>query len=315
MSYCFSNHETVPEGIKRMAREQLDKAIALTKPMVKRRDEAIHDARVSIKKLRALLRLAESKPMNEVFAKELRCYRDAGRLLSEMRDAAVMVGTLDKLVEHYVEQLTPKAFAELRRPFVRTLNQQYSHKNKPLAEMARTLKSARRRVAKWSLDDDGFCAVRQGLKHSYKKGRVGMARAQTEPCVETYHKWRKRVKDLWYQVRLLKPTWPATVKNLADELEQLADYLSDDHDLAILRERVLQQSPKDRTQQEALVALIDQRRGELEVEANRLGERIYGERPKAFVHRFEVYWRTWSAEANVDPIPVGEQVPSCREAA
>jgi CHAD domain-containing protein len=315
MSYCFTNHETVPEGIKRMAREQLDKAIAQTKPTAKRRDEAIHDARVSIKKLRALLRLAQSKRMNHVFAKELRCYRDAGRLLSEMRDAAVMVEALDKLVGHYAEQLTPKAFAELRKPFVRTLNRQYFHKNKAFAEMARTLKSARRRVATWSLNDDGFCAVRQGLKHSYKKGLVGMARVQTEPCVETYHKWRKRVKELWYQVRLLKSTWPATVKQLADELEQLADYLSDDHDLAILRQRVLQQSPKDRTQQEALVALIDQRRGELEAEANRLGERIYVERPKAFARRFGVYWRTWSAEATIDRIPVGTQVPSCREAA
>src|SRR6185503_5359115 len=113
-----------------------------------------------------------------------------------------------------------------------------------------------------------------------------MARAQAEPCVETYHRWRKRVKDLWYQVRLLKVIWPATAKNLADELERLADFLSDDHDLAILRQRVLQQSPKDRVQQDALVALIDQRRKELEVEANRLGERIYVERPKAFVDRF-----------------------------
>ena len=298
MSYHFSNHETVPECIKRLAVEQLDKAIEQTQTRTTRREEAIHDARVSIKKLRALLRLAQSKRTNDVFAKEMRCYRDAGRLLSEMRDAAVMIATLDKLIEHYAEQLTPKAFAEFRRPFIKTLHEQYSHRNKPLAEMARTLRSARRRVASWPLKDDGFCAVRQGLKHSYKKGCVNMARARTEPCVETYHQWRKRVKDLWYQVRLLKLIWPATAKNLADELERLADYLSDDHDLAILRQRVLQQSSKDRMQQDALVALIEQRRNELEMEANRLGERIYVESPKAFVHRFGVYWRAWSAEAN-----------------
>jgi len=298
MSYRFSNHETVPDCIKRVAVEELDKAIEQTQTRTTRRDEAIHDARVSIKKLRALLRLAQSKRTKDVFAKEMRCYRDAGRLLSEMRDAAVMIATLDKLIEHYVEQLTPKAFAEFRRPFVKTLHERYSHLNQPLAEMARILRSARRRVASWPLKDDGFCAVRQGLKHSYKKGCATMARAQAEPCVETYHRWRKRVKDLWYQVRLLKVIWPATAKNLADELERLADFLSDDHDLAILRQRVLQQSPKDRVQQDALVALIDQRRKELEVEANRLGERIYVERPKAFVDRFGVYWRAWSVEAN-----------------
>ncbi|HKO31784.1 MAG TPA: CHAD domain-containing protein [Nitrospiraceae bacterium] len=315
MGYCFTNHETVPEGIKRIACEQLDKAIAQAKRTAKQRDEAIHDARVSMKKARALLRLARSKRMNDVFGKEIRCYRDAGRLLSDMRDAAVMIAALDKLTEHYADQLTSKAFDEFRRPFVKTRNTQYSLKNKGLAEMARRLKSARRRVATWPLDDDGFCALRQGLQHSYKRGRMGMAQAQAEPCVATFHEWRKRVKDLWYQVRLLTPTWPATVKNLADELEQLADYLSDDHDLAILRQRVLQQSPQDRTQQDALVALIDQRRGELEVEAHRLGERIYVERPKDFVHRFGMYWRTWSSEPNVEPIPDDEHVPSRREAA
>ena len=53
--------------------------------------------------MRALLRLAQSKRTNDVFAKELRCYRDAGQLPSGMRDAAVMIATLDKLVEHFAE--------------------------------------------------------------------------------------------------------------------------------------------------------------------------------------------------------------------
>jgi len=66
--------------------------------------------------------------------------------------------------------------------------------------------------------------------------------------------------------------------------------LSDDHDLAILREKVSQQFSEDRTQLEALVALIDQRRGGLEVEARRLGERMYVEKPNAFVRRLEAYW-------------------------
>src|SRR5206468_619778 len=43
---------------------------------------------------------------------------------------------------------------------------------------------------------------------------------------------------------------------LGQGLKRLADYLSEDHDLAILRQWVLQQSPEDRTQLEALVALI-----------------------------------------------------------
>jgi hypothetical protein len=82
-------------------------------------------------------------------------------------------------------------------------------------------------------------------------------------------------------------------QKLADELEKLADHLSEDHDIAILRQQVLQQSREDWDELEALVALIDQCRSELEVEANRLGKRLYVESPNTFVRRFRVYWRAW----------------------
>jgi CHAD domain-containing protein len=210
----------------------------------------------------------------------------------------VMMAALDGLSERYADQLNSNAFAELRKPFVRRRRAQRSDDNKAFAEVARMLTSARQRVAKWPIDDDGFGAVHQGLKRIYKKGRLLMTEAQAAPSIETFHAWRKRVKDLWYQVRLFKPVWPAMLKKLADELEKLADYLSEDHDLAILRQRVLQQSPQDRTQLEALVALIDQRRGELEAEANRLGKRLYVESPNTFMRRFKVYWRAWHEEVN-----------------
>jgi CHAD domain-containing protein len=215
-----------------------------------------------------------------------------------------MIAAFDKLIERYADQLAPDAFAELRKPFIRSRRKQQSDKNEAIADVARMLESARPRVTDWPIGDDGFSALRQGLKRIYKQGRTSMAQAQVEPSVENFHEWRKRVKYLWYQVRLLKPIWPPMLKELADELERLADYLSDDHDLAILRQTVLQQPSEDRTQLEVLVALIDQRRGELEVEARRLGERIYLEKPNAFVRRFEVYWQAWCEEAKVDPIAV-----------
>ena len=68
MDYCFIDHETVPEGINRIACELLDESIERTKAGRKNRDEAIHDVRVATKKLRALLRLARAKSNDDVFA-------------------------------------------------------------------------------------------------------------------------------------------------------------------------------------------------------------------------------------------------------
>ena len=110
MGYCFKDPETVPEGIKRIAIEEFDKAVAQTKPKVKNRDEAIHGARVSLKKLRALLRFARTKDNADVFRHENACYREAGKRLSEVRDATAMIEAFDQLTKHYADQLAPDAF-------------------------------------------------------------------------------------------------------------------------------------------------------------------------------------------------------------
>jgi CHAD domain-containing protein len=171
--------------------------------------------------------------------------------------------------------------------------------------VARMLESSRSRVTDWRIDDEDFSALRPGLKRTYERGRTRLAQVQETPSIANLHEWRKRIKDLGYQVRLLKPIWPETLDNLADELERLADYLSEDHDLAILRQTVHQDHSEDRTHIEALVAMIDHSRSELEMEARRLGERIYIENSSAFAHRFEVYWQTWCAEMKADPTSVG----------
>ena len=302
MGYCFDDHETVSDGIKRIALEQIDKAVQCTTPKVKNQDEAVHDTRVAFKKLRALLRLARTRSNDKAFSRENACYRDAARLLADVRDTTATIAAFDKLIEHFSDQLARNAFADLRMPLIKKWKEQQSQKKRAVAEVARMLTSARMRITHWPLDHEGFSALRRGLKRTYERGRACRTQVHETPNVESLHEWRKCIKDLGYQVRLLKPIWPALLGALADELERLADYLSDDHDLALLRQTLIQKTPEDRTQTEALVAMIDQRRSELQIEAKQLGERIYVERPKDFVRRFQAYWRAWCTETMADPI-------------
>ena len=50
------------------------------------------------------------------------------------------------------------------------------------------------------------------------------------------HELRKRGKDLWYQVRLLRDAWPAVLDATAEEIHDFTDKLGDHHDLAVLAE-------------------------------------------------------------------------------
>jgi CHAD domain-containing protein len=304
MSYRLQDHEAVPDGIKRVVLEQMDTILQAGQATSGNQDEAVHDARTSLKKIRAMLRLVRDEIDGEVFQQENICFRDAGRHLSAVRDAAVIVETFDKLIEHFSAQLAADAFTELRKTLRQSSTTRRAEKQKALAVVGRTISAARQRVEHWPINHDGFSTLRPGVERAFRRGRRGFAMAGDQPSVENFHEWRKDVKCLWYQIRVLKPVWPKMMEQLADELEVLADYLSEDHDLAILRERVLEHAGQsdDRPALETLVALIDQRRGELQVEATHLGARVYGEKPRAFVGRLQAYWQAWRAEVQVDPI-------------
>jgi CHAD domain-containing protein len=306
MSYRLEAHEAVPDGIRRVVLEQIDEALGQLQTTSGDQDEAIHDARVCLKKIRAVLRLVQGAIDADVFRQENACYRDAGRRLSAVRDAAAMLEAFDKLMDRFAAQLAADAFTEPRALLRRSSSARRIEKQNASSVVAKTISAARRRVEHWTIHDDGFSAVGPGLKRAYQQGRRSFANAYDQPSVENFHEWRKQVKCLWYQIRLLKLIWPPIMAKFADELKALGDCLSDDHDLAILRQRVLEQVEKsgDRTTIEALVALIDQRRGELQVAARHLGERVYVERPRAFVDRLHAYWQAWRAEAHIDPIAV-----------
>jgi CHAD domain-containing protein len=306
MSYRLKDHEAVSDGIKRVILEQMDTALHAVQATSGSRDEAVHDVRTSLKKIRALLRLVQDEMDGDVFQQENVCFRDAGRRLSAVRDAAVMLETFDKLRERFSAQLAADAFTELRKVLRQSSTIRRAEKQKALSEVAQTMSTARQRVEHWPIDHDDFSALGLGLEHAYTRGRRSLAHAIEQPSVESFHEWRKQVKCLWYQIRLLKPVWPTVMGQFADELKALGDYLSDDHDLAILRGRVLEQAEQldDRTAFEALMALIDQRRGGLQIEAKHLGARIYVEKPRAFVRRLQAYWHAWRAEVSVDPVAV-----------
>jgi CHAD domain-containing protein len=304
MSYRLQDQEAVPDGIKRIVLEQMDVILQAGQATSGNQDEAVHDARTSLKKIRAVLRLVRDEIDGEVFQQENVCFRDAGRHLSAVRDAAVIVETFDKLMEHFSAQLAADAFTELRKTLRRSSTTRRVEKQKALAVVGRTISAARQRVEYWPINHDGFSALGPGVERAFKRGRRDFAVAVDQPSVENLHEWRKDVKCLWYQIRILKPIWPKMMERFEDELEVLSDYLSDDHDLAILRERVLEHAGQsdDRPALETLVALIEQRRGELQVEAARLGARVYGEKSRAFVGRLRAYWQVWRAEVRVDPI-------------
>ena len=81
--------------------------------------EAIHDTRKALKRLRALVRLLRAELGERRYKREHAILRDAARRLAGARDAEVMVGTLDALLERHPRELgRRRQLIELRKRLV-----------------------------------------------------------------------------------------------------------------------------------------------------------------------------------------------------
>jgi CHAD domain-containing protein len=105
------------------------------------------------------------------------------------------------------------------------------------------------------------------------------------------HEWRKRVKDLWYQLRIVREAWPSTIGEMADRAHELSGLLGDHHDLAVLAADLHERVGIEHRQ--ALAALIERRQQELLEGALDLGGRLFAEKPKTFRTRLRAYWLAW----------------------
>src|SRR5579864_4999680 len=95
MAYHLKLDESVPAALKRVVAEEIDSAVdQLTGKGDSDRDEAIHEARKSVKKVRGVLRLMRPQ-LGRTFTVENTHFRDIGRQLSAFRDAGAMLETFD----------------------------------------------------------------------------------------------------------------------------------------------------------------------------------------------------------------------------
>ena len=329
MGYAFEVDETVRAAVHRITDEQVERAIAALEQVSGTGrgpdlDEAVHDCRKRTKKLRGLIRLVRPA-LGAAFGPANESFRDAARELSGLRDAGAALVTFDALVAASPDLLPEGGLGAVRSGLAREAeattatgdgnrdsdgkrdrdgnrdSDGNSHRHSDRHGPARfesavaLLRAGRRHVARAQLDADGWAALGPGAERTYRAGRRALADARRRPEPAAMHEWRKRTKDAWYHVRLLRPAAPSVLGPLEDRFHDLSDALGDVHDLVVITEHL--RAAPDRFGGEAQVRaaceLADARRAELERRAVSLGARHYAEKPGRYADRLGAYWRVW----------------------
>jgi CHAD domain-containing protein len=300
MAYRLNLSDDLAGSVRRVATEQLDGAIEQLADGTEDPVEAIHDVRKRLKKTRSLVRLARPSMRSRDYRRENRALRERGRVLSGTRDADVMIETIDDLAERYAGHAPSTLFDAIRGRLSERASRVREEIQAEIAAHGQALRSLRSRVDDWPLDAVDTAALVRGLSRSYRRGRDAFAQADASPTTANLHEWRKRVKDLWYQLRLVRDAWPQVIKATADEAKALSQALGDDHDLAVLAQLLVDDpevTAAPSADRDRLLELIEHRRGELLEHSRERALRLYAESPKAFRRRLRTYARSTAREA------------------
>lgn len=280
VTFVLEPTERLSTDIKRIAGGQLDHAVAsLLDPDV---DDAtaVHEARKSLKKVRAILRLIADEIDEDAYRSDTAAFRGIGVDLSPVRDAAVALETFDRYCE---PQLDPEDSLRLRAVLVAARGGAFVGMTLRERTAAR-IRLERWRIDEWAIDRRDARAIVRGLRRAFKKVRSAYAAVLEDHSDESLHEWRKKVKVVWYHSRLLRARDADGPHRDVVELSQLSELLGLDRDLALVRS-TLHESGLDDAVSRIVLMHIDDIRSELQSQSKSLGARLFEQRPKDYVAR------------------------------
>jgi CHAD domain-containing protein len=299
-SFRLTRDEELGAGLTRVAAGRAEAALErLSESEAAEADaaEAVHGVRKDMKKLRTVLRLVRGELGEKRYRGENKRFGDAARALSEARDAEVKLATVAALAKHEAD--LPADAVDAWRKILdrdRVAAANFSHDEATVDEARSLIEAGLESIHAWELEGDSWELVEPAVIRTYRRGRRAMKKAKARRRAGDLHEWRKRAKDLWYELRLLSCAWPGPLEATADEAHRLTDLLGDHNDLAVLRADLHQRNLGE-AETAALETAIDRRQEELAAEAFSLGRRLYAERPQELNRRLRRYWRAWRGEA------------------
>lgn len=297
MGFLVEPGEIVSEGLRRVALEQVALAQEelgqiTSEAQESVRDEAVHEARKALKRLRALFLLLTQFLGKGVVRRENALIRGLGRGLSATRDAAVGLLVFDALSQ--VVTAEPGALQRLRQELagVRDAAEEAAALSAIAVGIREQLSALAERIQGWPTpSEQAWPLIARDWQQTYRRGRRAGQLACVDSDAVVFHEWRKHVKHHYYQVSMLRNIWEPEMDLRRQLLDRLGELLGHDHDHAELAFKLeafrlhAELGPAARLLQDA----IAQRQGAFRQEALELGDRLYAEKPKAFGRRCSAY--------------------------
>jgi len=238
-----------------------------------RSDRCIHDIRARLKHCRALLRLLRKSLGEDAYHRENARLRDAARPLVGVRDAAVLVQALDGLRRRSGGGKIYRSIRSALRQECRERRGQLHRKT--LLSSAQLVGGVARYMRMLPPSQPAAADLAKAVKRAYRTCRRAMTAAEQQRSRDRLHEWRKQVKYFASQLKSLAPLMHRRLGKTYKKSIRLADCLGDDHDLALLHDKIIQHGRPGGAAVDALVHRLAQRRAKLQRKAYRRGRELF----------------------------------------
>ena len=295
MRFRLQSNESIADGLRRLCRRELRSVSKHLNRAAPPGDDAIHEIRKSVKKTRAILQVLEAEN-GRGLAKSAKRLHAINRRLSALRDADVMLETLHILRAKDRLILNDRCFAGVHRRLSshKKSMMRAARRNGTWGRVGQSVRKIRQDASQWKPKHRQFGALAAGIRLSHQRGRKAMARARKSQRAADFHEWRKQIKALWYELRLVEGSGPRIRRDIK-ALHRAEASLGNEHNVVVLCDAL----SKDvlhgdrRVDLDRVRLVADRYQCELRTEALASTKRIYARAPREYANSVRREWKRW----------------------
>ncbi|WP_454851804.1 CHAD domain-containing protein [Rhizobium binxianense] len=297
MAYRIRPEADFTDTFRSVASEQLKRAVTVLEEQPDGLDKAVHAFRKNIKRLRSLYRLV-ARDVPDFQKRENARLREVARSLSQVRDAAAILGTGQYLREQARTAEEGEALGrvitilESRRDGLATAESGLEPK---LRDAIATLKEASGALDGISFDRSHRKNARmlaKSWRRTARRAKDALAACHKQGAAEDFHELRKRTYDYRLYHALLRDVWPGAMKAKRDAAKDLVEQLGHINDLSVLS-ALVEAEPQLFSSNDDLAHLLDAiifRQQEDRREALAKAGTVFADDPDAEAERIEFLW-------------------------
>jgi CHAD domain-containing protein len=238
--------------------------------------ELIHEGRLLIKRVRALLWFAHPTLSLAAYARARARLRRAAGLLADQRDLAVMQVTLEQLARKASKARDRAALAQILRSLVRNS----AAGEAPEKALRQTLQKAMG-ILRQSVDEiqrgaagrAAWPSPSERLAEAFRATRQAGKKARRTGKDADFHEWRKKAKRLLYQLELTQAGPGRRMARAMKRVGKLQDKLGAHHDGVVVEDRLRRLLPVPSSARRVL-RLLEKRKARLHRKACEIARRL-----------------------------------------